>query len=185
MLDPVINKLPAMSPLPGRAPRPRWPWAATAGVIGVAACLFTLAPRVPLLLWNSSASMPIGLYALDARGAPKRGDIVVVAFPGPVMELAASRGYLHAGVPAIKRVAAVSGNLVCARGQNIFVNDRFVAAAKSVDGWGRLLEAWQGCRRLGDEVLLLGDERRSFDGRYFGPIARARVIGTARLLWRW
>ncbi|MEJ5979130.1 S26 family signal peptidase [Novosphingobium sp. PS1R-30] len=185
MRDLITGKLVAIPPLGSRVPRPRWHLAAAAGVIGVAACLFTLAPRIPLLLWNGSASMPIGLYALDPGGGIGRGAIAVAEFPVPALELAASRGYLPHGVPAIKRVVAVTGDLVCSRSQQIFVNGRLVATAQSVDGWGRSLEAWHGCRRLGDEVLLLGDARRSFDGRYFGPIGTGRVKGSARLLWRW
>ncbi|RZI61470.1 MAG: S26 family signal peptidase [Zymomonas sp.] len=142
-----------------------------------------LSPVPPLLIWNASASMPTGLYVLRPQGKVERGAIVVAWLPADMRGFAARRGYLPASVPAIKRVAAIAGDLVCARSGVVAVNGRHVAQARSRDGAGRPLPSWTGCRRLGQAVLLLGDDPGSFDGRYFGEIDADRVIGTARLLW--
>lgn len=154
-----------------------------AGVLGVLACLATLQAPNPIVVWNASASMAIGLYLVIPWAPARRGDAVIVTLPRDASALAARRGYLPASVPAIKRVAAVAGDEVCARGDQLFVNGKIVAAWLRADAEGRPLEAWRGCRRLGDEILVLGDDRRSFDGRYFGPISQGFVIGRARLLW--
>jgi type IV secretory pathway protease TraF len=47
------------------------------------------------------------------------------------------------------------------------------------------LPAWSGCRTLTHEqVFLLGDNPRSFDGRYFGPTVAADVLGPVRILFQ-
>lgn len=157
--------------------------AALAACTGAIACLSTLTLPRPMLLWNASASMPRGLYAIGAAEGVGRGDTVVARLPGGPRRLAARRGYLPFAVPVIKRIAALSGDRVCARGGGLWVNGRFAAARRSADAAGRPLGGWRGCRKLGGEVLLLGDSARSFDSRYFGPIDRSRVVGRARLLW--
>jgi len=48
------------------------------------------------------------------------------------------------------------------------------------------LPIWQDCRRLAaDELFTFTDHvPTSFDGRYYGPIERARVVGVYRMIWR-
>lgn len=154
-----------------------------AAFAGVVACLSTLSPLRPVLLWNASASMAVGLYAVLPAGAVGRGDIVVARLPDGPRRLAARRGYLPSAVPVIKRIAALYGDRVCVRGDGLWIDGQLAAAAQGADAAGRPLGRWRGCRMLGDEVLLLGDSARSFDSRYFGPINRTRVVGRARLLW--
>ena len=117
--------------------------------------------------------------------APARGDLVLAALPSDARRLAADRGYLPVGVPLVKRLAAVSGDAVCSVGDAVFVNGRHVAARRNHDASGRQLPRWTGCRVLAtDEVfLLMAGVSRSFDGRYFGPVRRARIIGRLVPLW--
>jgi type IV secretory pathway protease TraF len=62
-----------------------------------------LAPA-PRLLWNASASAPIGLYRVepDSAGSRRLGHRMAATQRSP---LAASRHYLPTGVPLVKRVA--------------------------------------------------------------------------------
>jgi type IV secretory pathway protease TraF len=111
--------------------------------------------------------------------------MVVVRLPRAARMLADRRRYLPWRVPAVKRVAASAGARVCARGAAILIDGRRIATRLAADRRGRPLPWWRGCRTLGTgEIFLLMRERRdSFDGRYFGPSARAEVIGRATLLW--
>jgi conjugative transfer signal peptidase TraF len=137
-----------------------------------------------LLVWNASASAPIGLYGMRARAPVRRGDMVVAWTPGPARELAANRRYLPANVPLVKRVAAVAGTRICAHGAGIWVNGRRVAVRRSLDTAGRPMPWWSGCRRLrGGEYLLLNGSPLSFDGRYFGMTKSSDILGRADLLW--
>ena len=143
-----------------------------------------LPPR-PRLVWNASASAPVGLYWIPPGNSPVTGDMVVVRLPEPFRALAAARRYLPRDVPLVKRVAAEAGDEVCALGDQIFVNGRPVARRERIDAAGRLMPAWRGCRLLrGRQLFLLMDSPGSFDGRYFGVSEGADLIGKARLLWR-
>lgn len=141
-------------------------------------------PPVPRFVWNASASAPIGLYSASPGALVELGDMVIARVPDPYRRLAATRRYLPMNVPLVKRVAAAAGDDVCALGQEIFVNGRWIAERLVADGAGRPMPLWSGCIRLrGRQLFLLMDAPASFDGRYFGVTEGRDVIGKARLLW--
>ena len=153
--------------------------------IGIGALLGTIAhpPRVRLL-WNASASAPIGLYLITPGAPPEVGDMVAARAPEGARQLAATRGYLPSGVPLVKRVAATNGSEICALRARITVDGRTVARRRKQDALGRSMPWWTGCRRLQPgEVLLLNGAAASFDSRYFGPVNRSAILGKAVLLW--
>lgn len=154
--------------------------AVTAGIV----CILVWPPR-PVLVWNASASSRIGLYALSSPGRLRAGDMTVAWAPAFARRLAAARHYLPANVPLVKRVAAVAGDRVCARGRTIFVNGRAVALRRVRDPSGRPMPWWSGCHGLRtDELFLLSPGAPdAFDGRYFGLTRAGAVIGKARFLW--
>lgn len=141
-------------------------------------------PPHPRLLWNASASAPIGLWSVTPGAPLRRGDMVAARLAEPWRGLAARRHYLPANVPLIKRVAAMEGDEICADDARIFVNGVVVARPRTHDGVGRAMPRWRGCTLLDDDaVLLLMDAPASFDGRYFGATARGDIIGKASPLW--
>ena len=151
------------------------------GAIGAA---MIIAPQ-PRVIWNASASLPIGLYAVQRIDRPEVGDLVLARTPEDWTSEFDARGYLPAGVALLKRVAAVSGSTVCRNETRITIDGAFVAAAQHHDRYGRPLPAWQGCHRLGaDEVfLLIAEHPASLDGRYLGPTPLSSIIGRAEPLW--
>jgi len=151
----------------------------------VAAVFWTIAlPPRPRLLWNASASAPIGLWGVLPDAPVGRGDMVVVRLAEPWRGLAARRHYLPANVPLLKRIAAVPGDRVCAFESWIFVEGRVAVVRRRFDRLGRALPWWSGCVTLGGgAILLLMDDPASFDGRYFGPARRSAVVGKAVPLW--
>lgn len=154
--------------------------------LGMAALgLTTARPPLPRLVWNASASAPIGLYAVSPGTAPGRGDMVIAWPPASARQLAAHRRYLPANVPLVKRVVAVAGDTICAVDRTVTVDGIPVALRRAADAAGRSLPAWQGCIRLapGMVFLLMTETPDSFDGRYFGPTAARDVIGRATPLW--
>lgn len=144
-----------------------------------------IVPR-PLLVWNVSASAPVGLYMVGGKGRIERGDMVVARMPEARRLFAARRGYLPANVPLVKRVVAVDGDIVCASDTAVRVNGKLVAARRRLDGRSREMPWWSGCVHLveSDYFLVMADSPSSFDGRYFGVSNADDVIGEARLLWR-
>ena len=154
-----------------------------AGVLALGATI--VAPPAPRLLWNVSASAPIGLYRVAPGKRAAVGELVVARVPLPWRRLAAVRGYLPQNVPLVKRVAAVAGSEVCASGAVILVDGRAVARRVRQDARGRAMPWWRGCVRLSDgQQLLLMDAFASFDGRYFGVTEGSDIIGRAVLIWR-
>ncbi|RWQ12517.1 S26 family signal peptidase [Mesorhizobium sp.] len=143
-----------------------------------------LAKPTPWLVWNASASAPVGLYWV-AAGAPARGDLVLVRPPDYVAHLAAERGYLPRNVALVKRLAALPTEHVCAFNDAIIIGGDIVARRLKIDAKGRPLPWWNGCSVLaGNEIFLLGSEtKRSFDSRYFGPVPAGNMIGRLVPLW--
>ena len=110
----------------------------------------------PKLIWNASASVPIGLYALQPDNLLKDGDLVIAKPPEPLATFLAERRYLPRGVPLLKHVAALPGEIVCRHGLVITINGISVASALTRDSAGRLLPVWQGCNKLTpNEAFLL------------------------------
>ena len=152
-------------------------------IMGVAIASFV---PVPLrLVWNASASVPIGLYDLDPPRHLAVGDLVAVMPDKPLADFMVERGYIGRGVPLLKRVLGLPGQRVCRSGATITVDNVEMGAALERDRMGRDLPVWQGCRIIRDgELFLMNWEiRDSLDGRYFGPVPASSVIGRALPLW--
>jgi conjugative transfer signal peptidase TraF len=146
--------------------------------------LATAESATPRLVWNASASAPIGLY-WRTDGAVARGDLVLAWAPASARRLAAERGYLPADVPLLKRVVALAGDVVCALDGVIFIDGREAAEGLERDRYGRPMPRWNGCRTLrkGELFLLMPEVPDSFDGRYFGMVGADAVIGKVVPLW--
>jgi conjugative transfer signal peptidase TraF len=155
-------------------------------VLGVGAtALPQLDDRPPRLVWNASASVPIGLYAVDTITEVHAGDLVVVRPPEPLARFLADRGYLPRGVPLLKHVAALAGQSVCRVGRSVTVDAIEMGEARERDSRDRALPVWQGCRVIakGDVFLMNPQSADSLDGRYFGPLPATSIIGRAIPLW--
>lgn len=140
----------------------------------------------PRVLFNTTASAPIGFYWLTPSRF-ERGDLVAVHPPSALARWMALRGYLPTNVPLLKIMVAVDGQEVCGRGRWVFVDGEVVAERRAHDRWGRALPAFAGCRRLSSgEVFLVNRQApNSLDSRYFGPVPKRGVLGRARPLWTW
>ena len=132
-------------------------------------------------VWNASASVPVGLYAVLPNDRIRTGALVLVRPPERIAAFMDERRYVPRGVPLLKRVEALEGATVCRRGDVVTVNGKPRAVALAADRFGRPLPVWSGCRRLhGGEVFLLNrDAPESFDGRYFGVLPASLIIGRA------
>jgi len=145
----------------------------------------SIVPVPVKLLWNASASTPLGLYDLTAPNGLKAGDLVAVRPPKPLADFMVGRGYIGRSVPLLKPVAALPGQQVCRVGRTVTVDGVPFGEAQDRDRRGRMLPVWQGCRRIApDQIFLMNPSvRDSLDGRYFGPLPRTVVIGRATPLY--
>jgi len=155
-------------------------------LVGMSMIAFSSAAHpMPRLLWNASASVPVGLYAIHPASKLTAGELLVIRPPAALAQFMAARRYLALGVPLIKHVAALPGQIVCRSGRVITVNGVAAAVALDRDSRGRKLPVWQSCRTVqSDEVFLMNAAvTDSFDGRYFGPVPDSIIIGSATPLW--
>lgn len=158
-------------------------WATTLSVTLIV--LAAVAPWSPRVLWNASASVPVGLYRLHPVDHLTIGDLVGVQPPPALSDYLDARGYLPRNVPLLKHVAALEGALVCRSGDAITVDHLRLGHAHAQDRNGRGLPIWQGCHRLGvGEVFLMNPEAPdSLDGRYFGPLPQTAITARLTPLW--
>lgn len=137
------------------------------------------------LIWNASASAPIGLYRIEPVKRLNVTDLAIVMPPDELASFLDQRGYLPKGVPLLKRVLALSGTKVCRNGKAISAYDMVYGEALDRDSRGRPLPVWQGCITIekGQAFFMNWDVPDSLDGRYFGALPLSTVIGRAVPLW--
>jgi conjugative transfer signal peptidase TraF len=141
--------------------------------------------RMPSIIWNTTESVPVGLYFLLPLRSPSLGELVAVRLPKEAEAWMVEHGYVGADTLLLKRLAAVSGMTVCRDGLAISIDGSVLAHAALTDRSDRPLPDWTGCITLGsDEVfLLLAGVPDSLDGRYFGPLAANAIVGRAVPVW--
>jgi conjugative transfer signal peptidase TraF len=154
----------------------------TAAMLGLG---LLASPRtsLPILLWNASPSVRVGLYRVVVR-TPAAGELAVIRLPDPIRALALERGYLAGRALVIKPVTAGPGDVVCRHAAMVTVNGHPVAWAHRADGAGRALPRWNGCLTLtASQVFVLSPAPGSIDSRYFGPVERVHVLGVGWPIW--
>jgi type IV secretory pathway protease TraF len=96
---------------------------------------------------------------------------------------AAARSFTKPGIRFLKRIAAATGDVVCAYGPNVCIDGDALPERQSNDPAGRTLPTWSGCLKLPlGEVRLLRETPNSFDGRYWGPTPVSWIEGVWRRL---
>ena len=157
-------------------------------VVAVAAIGFSaLTDLPPHVAYNPSPSAAQGFYLVRQTDAVAVGDLVLVQVPEAFESMVVERRYIGPNVPLLKRVVALSEDHVCHRGGAVFVNGRYVASTLRSDSAGRPMPIWRGCRTLDSHEFfaLMEGVETSLDSRYFGPLDRKLVLGTAKPLWLW
>lgn len=156
---------------------------ATGMAAGLSAGLFLAVawqPPRPRLIWNASASAPLGLYRIVTVRRPALGDLVAMRPPESLARYLEQRHYLGLGVPLLKHVAAGPGARLCRKGWQVTVDGKRVALARKRDRQGQDLPVWHGCRTLkAGDLLLLNPAADSMDGRYFGVLSATGLVGKA------
>lgn len=139
----------------------------------------------PRLIWNVTASTPVGLYRLQSVSPLHVGDLIAIRPPTDIAGMLARGGYLPLGVPLLKPVAALPGQVVCRNGTVVSVDGKALGTTLARDHRGRPLPVWQGCRDVlpGQIFVMNPAVPTSLDGRYFGVLPVDAVIGRAQPLW--
>ncbi len=131
---------------------------------------------------NTSPSLPVGLYAV----ADTDTSLVEFCPAEPFARLSILRGYRDRGTcpdgagPLLKPIAARSGDVVNFSASGITVNGKLLhnTAPLALDTKGRPLVHWPfGHYLVTADTLWVASSYhpRSFDSRYFGPIAISAI----------
>lgn len=162
--------------------------------IGVTALSVCLAPFATLgafgIRINTSPSLPLGLYMVTSD--PK-APLVEFCPAEPYGSLAASRGYRQRGScpdgasPLMKPIVAQAGDFVSVTESGLIVNGTCLpnTAARTSDTSGRPMRQWPvGTYRVTPGTVWVASScnPRSFDSRYFGPVAVASITAHLRPL---
>ncbi len=142
---------------------------------------------------NWTESMPLGLYQ-RVDPALVRGEWVAVCLNGEAARIARERHYLIAGscpsgvTEIVKRIAAIPGDRIELGPYGVRVNGEAIPSSELLDRdtqGAPLSHADEGEFVLAEgRYWVMGTHvRRSWDSRYFGPIAREQIVGGARPLW--
>jgi conjugative transfer signal peptidase TraF len=152
--------------------------------VAVVASPFFFSPPLKLV-WNVSASAPVGLYIVAEPVGLDITDLVAVRLPERWQIFAVGRGYIGNSVPLLKRIVGLPGQSLCRNDNVITVDEVTMGHAREADRQGRLLPTWVGCQTIGQNELFLMNWQvdDSLDGRYFGPLPASSIIGLARPLW--
>lgn len=163
----------------------RFAWIVATYVAALGGTASAFLHPLPRFVWNASASVPIGLYAVHPAHKLDVTELVVVRPPDALAHFLADRRYLPEGVPMLKRVLALPGQTVCRSDRTITVDGIAMGDALDRDSRGRGLPVWQGCQHIPDgQVFLMNwQSEDSLDGRYFGLLPRTAIVGRADPVW--
>jgi len=166
-----------------------------AATIGSFALIIGVARIERIRIITTDSAAPAGIY----QTVPKpltRGALVLACLPAGAAQLAMARGYLGAGncpagaEPIAKIVGALPGDTLEIESDAVTVNAVRIPDSPTVtrDSMGRPLEhaAWGRRTVTPSEVWLFGfNNPHSWDGRYWGSIPTANVLGGLKPLITW
>ena len=113
----------------------RYVMVTTVATLGIAFAGFV--PTAPRLVWNASASVPIGFYTVAPDDRIAVPDLVAVIPPEPFASFMVERGYVARDVPLLKHVLGLPGQRLCRDGRAIIVDGVPLGEARDHDSFGR------------------------------------------------
>ncbi len=141
---------------------------------------------------NTSYSLPLGIYI---RTDDSHAELIEFCPVEPYAAESSQRGYRtrgsacqDGGVPLLKPVVAVAGDVVALAADGIRVNGRLLPKTAPLfrDGAGRSLHPWPfGSYMVEKGTVWVAStyNRGSYDSRYMGPIRTSRIRARLRPSW--
>ncbi len=135
--------------------------------------------QTPLLIWNTTPSLPKGLYRIHS--GYEVGDIIAFDIPPSILPLVRERGWIPDYDRLLKRVVGIVGDEVCFREQAVFLNGVYIDERSTVDSQSRAMPLLSGCHTLGEGQVwvMLKGQPLSLDSRYFGVVDTTTIYGKA------
>lgn len=139
--------------------------------------------KTPLLIWNTTSSLPKGFYKVEPGYT--YGDIVAFDIPAHFRPLVQERGWIPVYDRLLKRIVGRAGDTICIHQTDITLNGQWFGNTSLTDSHGRPMPQLDGCHTVqnGHLWVMLKDNPLSLDSRYFGEVDEATVYGKASLVW--
>lgn len=143
---------------------------------------------------NLTESIPKGLYRITSADPIKNAYVIFCPDNRESFRLAKDRGYIDHGLFCdgygylMKKVAAVSGDILSVTNEGVFVNQILISYSKPKlqDGMNRTLPQWQvmNYQLQEDEIMTMTSQSQwSFDGRYYGLVHTSQIKGLITPIW--
>lgn len=134
-----------------------------------------------LLTYQGTTSMRKGFYLVSPNKHFHRGDIVLFKPPKKILAFLLQKKWLPKSGLMLKYVIGIPGDYVCQNKKWIYLNHHQIAPIFCEYSLGKQLPNNHFCGKLAQHQYLLMSTRlkRSFDGRYFGPVSDDKIIGRA------
>ena len=147
------------------------------------------------IYFNPSSSEPIGYYLVYVPSSYQRNDKVLICLTKtPWVSLAHQLGLPSEDSCSnqmpylLKQVVAVPGDIVFITTNGIRVNDKYLKDSMSLNSYKGLAlhphKVGTFIHLGGNQFFLLGQNRFSYDSRYFGVISKKDIHYKAILLWQ-
>lgn len=143
---------------------------------------------------NLTESIPVGLYRIIGTEPLKNAYVIFCPDDRQSFRLAKNRGYIDHGLYCngygylMKKVVAVSGDILSVTKEGVFVNQMLILYSKPKlqDGMNRALPQWQvmNYQLQEDEIMTMTNQSEwSFDGRYYGLVHTRQIKGMITPIW--
>ncbi|HAU0965786.1 TPA: conjugative transfer signal peptidase TraF [Legionella pneumophila] len=143
---------------------------------------------------NLTESIPVGLYRITGTKPLKNAYVIFCPDDRQSFRLAKNRGYIDYGLYCngygylMKKVVAVSGDILSVTNGGVFVNQMLIPYSKPKlqDGMNRSLPQWQVMNYAlqEDEIMTMTSQSEwSFDGRYYGLVHTRQIKGMITPIW--
>ncbi len=127
---------------------------------------------------NSSPSIPRGIYLKVPRLSLDRQDYVVYKPPAECVAIAMSKGWItNPDILFVKHIGGLDGDMYeVSRERGFYINHQYHGHISEEDALGQIIPHEEGTYIIsGNKFLPVGDNPRSFDGRYTGPVPMENI----------
>lgn len=133
---------------------------------------------------QASSSMPRGLYFVMPANNIHRGDVVIFKPPREARVFLLKKHWVPKNGLLMKTVFAMSGDFICKKNHAIWINHKRICFVfNDYAPYKKLLDTrFCGMLKNGQYLLMSTRVKRSFDGRYFGPVNKSVIVGVAKKL---
>lgn len=143
---------------------------------------------------NLTESIPVGLYRITGTEPLKNAYVIFCPDDRQTFRLAKNRGYIDYGLNCngygylMKKVVAVSGDILSVTIEGFFVNQRLISYSKPkpMDGTNRALPQWRAMNyplQENEVMTMTSQSEWSFDGRYYGLVHTRQIKGVINPIW--